>query len=703
MSQVRYPGQGTYAVPGSLVSASPVSKSDLAAVGALYGPDGRVISDLKTQESYGFGPWTPFVPVLPDGTPARALEYVNSFNTILSPRQEDGKSLSFASLRALAQLCPYYRVMVEKRKKKFRGLTLSWIPRDSNGKSVKKTPAYLAAVTSARAFWSQPNRIDQLRFSGFLNQILEEVFVTDAVAFFVWRTYGEELYALRQIDGSTIKLNIDVLGTVVGYQQILYGRAVTNHSPEMVELDSSQILYYTYNPVVSALYGTSPLEEIAPIVSLAIRRLADQVSWFTEGNIRTAIIEMPEGISTPSQLAEVQAYFDLTFSGDESVRHKMLCVPKGSGYREAKPFQFSKEAEEAMLTIMANHLGIARADFIAQVNRATAESNAQEATDSGQKPLEVWMKEWVDEVTQDPDMLGLEEIECQWSGESTAGTLDSANADSILVTAGILTRDEVRSERGYDPLDEVTDDGSTIPADGTPAPVPDGDGAAGAGDGGGQGAGADAGKASLRVGPSDRSGDGGAGGVRKDASSASGGAGRDRGNGDTARAKALQELATWKRFALKPERVKRGRWADPFETQIIPDQVSRGIASRLTEAYTVTEVRDVFDSFERAAKDRKLDDAGYWRTLEADVTRSSKSDPPARQRAVEAEFAPLVAKRHESLSSATARLLAGAKTAEEVRHRLAANQHLFAQDEGLIAILAAAQVKARADGMTETK
>lgn len=680
----------TYPLPGaggSLVSSRPVTPGELAQVAALYGPGGEVIADLTKSAGFGYGPWEPFTPALPGNVPPRSWQYPTGFNIQTSIRQEDGHSLSFAALRMLVSLCPEFRVAVEIRKKKMRSRTLEFVPRDrGQSASARKTPAYLAAVRIAKAFWSFPNRIDQLRFSGFLNQALEEIFITDGLVLFPWRTNGAELYALRQITPDTVKLNIDELGTVNGYQQILYGRVASDYAVTPTDLDRDELLYLTYNPRVDTAYGTSPIEEIVTIVQLAIRRLIYQLEGYREGNIPPACMEAPEGM-TVKQIAEIQAYFD-SLAG-ELERHRLLVVPRGSAIKPiTAPILFTKDEAEHLATLVFAHLGVPRSTIVAQVNRATAEVAAQEAEDSGQKPLEVWFKEWMDDVTQNPDYLGLEELEVQWSGENVGSAVDVANARVMYVTAGIMTIDETRAEMGKDPL-EAQD---VAPVADSTALVSEGDGSAGAGAAAeadlGGGAGADGGAGGAPAGGST----GGAVGSRNgdDARKSPGGPGPNRARGasvsrdaatadgetEEAEKAAREELATWRRFALKPERVKRGRWADPFEATAIPPTQSADLVAALSRATTSAEARAVFDA--------------------VTIERKKRREHPATP--IEKSFLPHAGHRGAEIGRQLVQILAGAQTAEQVRHAIHSHRDELV-DAGLVNVLAGAILKARAKGL----
>jgi len=577
---------------GLAVSSRAISPGEIASVSSLIlGPDGRPIP-YTPQSRLGFGAGRPVPPRIADSVEPRRDEYRPWINTALTPRLDEGLRYSFAGLRGLVQLCTYARLAVNYRKNQFRALRLEFTAREG----VSKTAA-LAEVQAAEAFWAQPEPSKPSStgrprfgapFSNWIAAALEELLVTDGLVFYVVRDRMGRCVGLEQIDGATIKPVLNDAGSVVFYQQILFGTVAANYGPE-------DLIYLVYNSTVGSSYGSPPAEEIAPTVNIAIRRTVDHLARYTEGNVPSAFLEAPEGW-TADEIAAAQVYLDETFSGNDAQRHKLRLIPHGSNYTQAFPFQFSKDEDESILTQVVQAYQVPRSTFVAQVNRATAESNATESIDSGRIPLQVWWCGFIDWVTR--ELLGLKNVKSSFSGGSTANVKDEAEADVALAGGPIYTVNERRTMRGLDPLpggDKLAGASDAKPGDtggvngkpdGRRAADISGDGAEGDGAMGsdGSGSGVDAGSgvgAQANATGNQGGATDSAGAVTKSASV------------ETAQA-AREELATWRRFALKPERVRKGRWADAFEPVHVPTETAARIMGTLARAKTVEEAREAF-------------------------------------------------------------------------------------------------------------
>ena len=572
------------------VSSRAISPGEIASVSSLIvGPDGRPIPYTQ-QSRIGFGAGRPIPPRIADSIEPREYSYRPWVNTALTPRLDEGLRYSFTGLRGLVQLCTYARLAVNYRKNQFRALKLEFTAREG----VSKMSA-LAEVKAAEAFWACPEPTKAtpgarprlgISFSNWISSALEELLVTDGLVFFVVRDRGGRCIGLEQIDGATIKPILDDSGVVVFYQQILFGMVAANYSP-------ADLVYLVYNPTVGSSYGSPPAEEIAPAVNIAIRRTIDHLARYTEGNVPSAFLEAPEGWSA-DEIAAAQVYLDETFSGNDAQRHKLRLIPHGSNYQQTLPFQFSKDEDESILTQVVQAYQVPRSTFVAQVNRATAESNVSESIDSGRIPLQVWWCGFIDWVTS--ELLGLKNVRASFSGGSTANVKDEAEADVALAGGPIFTVNERRALRGLDPLpggDKLAGSGEAKPGDTGGAngrlaqDVPGDDPAGGEADRGG-GTGADG-----------EPGDGAPGGSTVAAGNGDDKAVPAKSASSEAQKAAREELATRKRFALKPERLKKGRWADNFDWLDVPSSIAGEIDHQLQQAKTPEEARAVFDDAER--------------------------------------------------------------------------------------------------------
>jgi hypothetical protein len=552
-------------VPAGMVAAASAFGAGSAPYGTpgsslLYDAWGRPLPWDAFRSPIDGGPGVPIQPRFPDPRRSpREFEFNPGWNLVVTPRTES-QMTRFAELRALADTCPYIRIAINHRKKQIRGMKWDISHRDAKTPSAKKE--FATEIDRVKEFFEKPNRIDGLRFGEWIGQAIEEVLITDALTFFKAPTMdGNDLHSLVQIDGATIKLLIDEFAHVVGYQQIIYGYPTTQYRTEPVEqvirsaeeLDG-RILYLVSNPAVDNVYGTAPVEEIRPIVDLAIRRIARQLSWYTDGTVPESFLESPADWDLET-IKSAQEYSNSL--NDYAERSQMRWLPAGTKYIPTKPYQYSKDEEEAIISAVCAHMGVSRSLFVAQVNRATAENDRNVSSDVGLKPNLQFFKDWIDDVIQGD--LDAPDLEFTWVDEPSGSEKENAEALSLYVSSGILTVDEVRAEKGLDPIPE-SEKPKPPAAFGLPMAIgPDG----------------------KPIAP---------------AAAAPGGPKAPRAKApaeppaDEPAQKA--ELAAWERFARK--RLEKGRHVAEFTIAALPKAVADFVVRDLKNARTDAEVRGVF-------------------------------------------------------------------------------------------------------------
>ncbi|HAM56878.1 MAG TPA: hypothetical protein DCQ64_16345 [Candidatus Rokubacteria bacterium] len=348
---------------------------------------------------------------------------------------------------------------MEYRKKQVRARTFEVVPVE-DAKSPAARRKHQSEIDRVKCFLEKPNRVDGLGFSTWIGQAIEEALTVDALCFFKqWHFSGNLSYV--QVDGETIKPVIDQWGHVIGYQQILYGMPATQYrAPVIDEYGKGELAYWVYNPRVTGVYGTSALEEILPIIMTAIKRSQTHLGWYTDGNIPDAFLSTPEGW-TADQIIKYQKFLDEELT-DPKQRRKARALPHGSTYVQAKPFAFSKEEEDAIAAIVLAYMGVPKMVLVSQVNRATAESQQEDAGDVGLSPLVRWLEENLTTVIQED--LGAPELKVICTDGLAGQDASETDNDVKLVTARVITVDEARAKRGLEPLQKETDTAKIDPA-----------------------------------------------------------------------------------------------------------------------------------------------------------------------------------------------------------------------------------------------
>lgn len=442
---------GTAYVAGAPVAMQPVRQGDVVmasgAVPKLVGPDGKPVTSADFRTPIDYGPAQPLAPRISGPMAPREFDYPLGFNLVIQPRTEDG-SPSFGVLRFLADFCDYIRIAIEIRKDEIRGKEWAFVPR-REGLSRTEQKALAGDIEAATEFWEMPNRIDRMPWHQWIAQVLEEVFVTDATSLHKVRDRVGRLQSLRQIDGATVKPIIDGFGTIIGFQQIIRGYPTTQYTVD-------DILYPIYNPVVTSVYGTSHTEDIMPTVATLIRKQLYELSYFTDGNVPDAFINAPDGAS-PEDMEILQTFLDKITSGADGLRHRLRVMPAGSSYAQMKPFQFSREHEQVLLTKVMARFAINKAKFIPETSHTTGKTGGAEARDAGLIPLERFVTNLVNDVTWNE--LGLAKVKFRIVGDADAVETERSKLIIERVKAGIISTNEARIEDNLDPVEPGANEG----------------------------------------------------------------------------------------------------------------------------------------------------------------------------------------------------------------------------------------------------
>ncbi len=283
----------------------------------------KALMALHNSVNAYFGPGTPPAPAWNEEAP-RLYQYQPGVNLVTTPRAGYGV-LPFASLRALAGASKEVRLNIEHIKRQMRGLEWEIVPAKEK-LAIVAGQAYEAVVDIAgvQAFFEQPDGVHD--FDSWLNMLLEELLVTDAVT--LWpEKRGSRLTALEIIDGTTIRPLLDVRGSTPrpptpAYLQVLHGMA-TSHYP------ASALIYAPLNTKVYTPYGESPIEWMLMSINTAIRHDLQRLGYFTEGNIPGVLVGVSPEWGTEN-IQVFQEYFDALAAGDINRANKIMFVPGSS-------------------------------------------------------------------------------------------------------------------------------------------------------------------------------------------------------------------------------------------------------------------------------------------------------------------------------------------------------------------------------------
>lgn len=405
----------------------------------------RVVQGVKyivtgNKQDAWFGADNPIAPVAQEQAVGRQVDYLYALNTSTQARDYNGNQIKdkFAQLRGLADGWDLLRIVIETRKDQI--CSLDWTIKY---KDKDKKPD--ARIEEIKIFFAYPDKINN--HETWLRAIMEDLFVLDAPCVYPRLTRGGGLYSLDLMDGSTIKKVIDDTGRIPmppspAYQQILKGMAA-------VDYNMDELIYQPRNVRTNKLYGYSPVEQIIVTINIALRRQLGQFSYYSEGNIPEALASVPPDWSV-AQVKEFQQYWDATIEGNMAAKRKLKFIPDGIKYIPTKEPILKDEYDEWLARVVCYAFSVSNQAFAKMMNRATAETAKDQATDEGLLPLMNWVKNFHNFIIS--KYFGENDIEFAW--EKKISIDPKTQADIHQIYKGVLTVNEIREDLGREPLND---------------------------------------------------------------------------------------------------------------------------------------------------------------------------------------------------------------------------------------------------------
>jgi PAS domain-containing protein len=397
-------------------------------------------SYVATGNGQWFGPGEPLAPVAPADTAGRQFNIPVAVNQNTSTKTD---GITYQQLRQVSDQCDVIRTLIETRKDQMCGFGWAIQPIEAGEPGVDQKPD--PRIAKLTAFFKSPDK--QHKWSEWLRMLLEDLFVLDAPALYMQRTYGGELFALHPIDGATIKRIVDQhgwtpIGSSPAYQQILRGMPAIDYTTD-------ELIYKPRNPRTHRIYGYSPVEQVIVTAQLLLSRMASNLEFYQSGNLPEGFLQGGKDW-TPEQIGQFQEHLDTLLGGNFAERRKARVVPEGSTYQAVKEPALKSEFDEWLARIACFAFSYPPSAFVKDMNRATSESAKEAATEEGVKPLRLWVKELIDSIVQ--DRFGFDDLEFTFEDSEAQDPMERAQIDAIYLAAMVLHPDEVRADLGKPPL-----------------------------------------------------------------------------------------------------------------------------------------------------------------------------------------------------------------------------------------------------------
>lgn len=384
-----------------------------------------------------FGPGIPIPTIAPKDTDPRQWDFQTTTN--LQNRVRAQERVSVTELRQLANWCSLARVAIETRKSQLD--RFGWTIRPRNADASQEDIDKDAGIKRITEALQVPDR--RRPFKTWLRSLLEDMFVLDAPAVYLRpNDTGDGIYSLEQLDGGTIMpiIGLDGRAPIDGspaYRQIIKGMPA-------VDFGFDELIYMPRNPRVDHLYGFSPIEQIMLTVNLAIRRETAQLEYYTAGNIPDVFVPCPPEW-TLQQMTEAQVWWDAR-RGQSDLKRGVTLVPS-QDIREMRQPPLKDEFDEWLSRLIMYAFDLPPTQFVSVgMNRATAETVANTATDEGLIPLMLWIEDFMSRILavgfKRPDLV------FKWQEVKTADPEKVSKIAQVYINAGVKTTNEVRAELG---------------------------------------------------------------------------------------------------------------------------------------------------------------------------------------------------------------------------------------------------------------
>jgi len=365
-------------------------------------------------------------------TAGRRFDYPTAYNLGFQPKRDEG--VTFQQLRQLADGYDLLRLVIETRKQEME--LFEWKIQSRDGKT---TPA----SKRLHEFLASPDR--EHTWHQWQGMLLEELFVTDAPAIYVRKTFGGDPYSLEILDGATITLLLDESGRTPlegpAYQQVIKGLVTANY-------ERSELLYCPRNVRANKVYGYSPVEQVITTINIALRRQAHQLSYYTEGSVPDLLLSTPEKWQ-PEHIDEFQKYWNSLFAeGNVKNRRMARFIPHGVVPYNTKEAALKDQYDEWLARIICFTFAISPQALVAQMNKATAEVAQETAQSSGLEPVKNWFKGVMDKIIA--EVYGEPGVEFVWVQKDALDPEAQSRIIATYVQLGVIDTNEAREMLGME-------------------------------------------------------------------------------------------------------------------------------------------------------------------------------------------------------------------------------------------------------------
>lgn len=412
---------------------------------------GVVVGAIRGASEAWFGPQQPLPAMAPAEVAGRAFDYPVAVNLQYRPRGEAGQgTVDFQTLRALADPglggLDLVRLAIETRKDQMAAQKWILKPRRDDDDRSPLTPGEKSLIRGIRDKLTKPDGINNFR--AWQRMLVEDLLVIDAPTVYLAPGPGADKVP-EVVDGATIKRLVRPDGRTPIFPDPAYMQALKGLPA--VHYTTAELVYSPRNPRSDRLYGMSPTEQVISTINIALRRQLSQGEYYTAGSVPDAVFGVPATWSA-DQIRQFQTYWDSILAGNTEERRRARFIPGDVKPTMLKPDQLKDDYDEWLARIVCWCYSLSPGALVRDMNRATADTNANTARLEGLEPLKLWFGDLMDEILVKGFTDGAA-VCWGWADEEI--TSPEVKARVFQIARGgksWLTADEVRSEYGKQPL-----------------------------------------------------------------------------------------------------------------------------------------------------------------------------------------------------------------------------------------------------------
>jgi len=269
-------------------------------------------------------PGAPIDPMMPAGSPPREYQYQIGQNISARPRSTE--KMSFQVLRSLVENYDIAQICIEVRQDELKNVEWDIVPVNENDAN-----KYESEIKMLRSFFMRPDGEND--YSSWLKKIDYDRLAFDALSMWKERTKNGKIAALQPVDGTTMVPLVDY-----------YGRRPKPPAPAYTQwvngvpwwwVTSKDFVYCPERPRTNTMYGFPVAEWLLLTMNTDIRFQWHFLKKFTDGNVPEAFAMIPD-LKDPTQIDEMQKYYDTVTRGDQSWLHRLKMFPGGTVIKEMR-------------------------------------------------------------------------------------------------------------------------------------------------------------------------------------------------------------------------------------------------------------------------------------------------------------------------------------------------------------------------------